>query len=60
MSKLNRKYLYNFFYITQFLNNVQRRGGRIGVFPVSEGSWQDIGQRDDYIKLLSNYFMPNL
>jgi len=50
----------NFFHITQLINNIQKRRGRIGVFPVSEGSWQDIGQRDDYIKLLSNYFRLNL
>ena len=36
-----------FYYITQLINNVKNRKGNIGVFPVSEGSWKDIGSWDE-------------
>ncbi|WP_300438036.1 hypothetical protein [Christiangramia sp.] len=26
------------------------RNGKVGIFPVSEGSWMDIGQWDEYNK----------
>lgn len=32
-----------FFHITQLIENVNAREGRVGVFPVSEKSWKDIG-----------------
>jgi hypothetical protein len=28
------------------------RKGNIGVFPVSEKSWKDVGEWDNYIKLI--------
>jgi dTDP-glucose pyrophosphorylase len=37
-----------FFHITQLINNVNARGGRVGVFPVSEKSWKDIGNWEEY------------
>jgi dTDP-glucose pyrophosphorylase len=33
-----------FFHITQLIELVKKRKGRIGVFPVSEKSWKDIGE----------------
>lgn len=38
-----------FFHITELIDNVRKRGGRIGVFPISEKSWLDIGQWPEYI-----------
>ncbi|MCD4669830.1 MAG: NTP transferase domain-containing protein [Actinomycetia bacterium] len=38
------------FHITQLIENVNTRGGKVGVFPVSEQSWKDIGEWDAYIK----------
>ncbi len=32
-----------FFHITQLIEKVNERGGNVGVFPVSEKSWKDIG-----------------
>lgn len=32
-----------FFHITQLIEKIHIRGDNIGVFPVSQGSWQDIG-----------------
>lgn len=39
-----------FFHITTLIEQVMTRGGKVGVFPVSEGSWMDIGQWDEYNK----------
>lgn len=33
----------SFFHITELIKRVQDRGGKVGVFPVSEKSWSDIG-----------------
>ncbi len=38
-----------FFHITDLIEKVQKRDGRVGVFPVSENSWKDIGDWDLYI-----------
>ena len=40
----------DFFHITHLIEKVQKRGGKVGVFPVSEGSWKDIGEWNEYIK----------
>jgi dTDP-glucose pyrophosphorylase len=39
-----------FFHITQLIDKVRKRKGNIGVFPVSEKSWKDIGDWNLYIK----------
>jgi dTDP-glucose pyrophosphorylase len=39
-----------FFHITDLIAKVKDRGGRIGVFPVSEKSWVDIGEWPEYVK----------
>ena len=41
-----------FFHITQLIELVKNRKGRIGVFPVSQKSWKDIGEAH----LLKQYF----
>ncbi len=38
-----------FFHITQLIENVSKRGGHVGVFPVSEKSWRDIGDWDLFL-----------
>lgn len=38
-----------FFHITQLIEKVKKRDGTIGVFPVSEKSWIDIGDWKKYI-----------
>ncbi len=40
-----------FFHITHLIENIQKRKGKVGVFPVSEGSWTDIGEMESYLKL---------
>lgn len=41
-----------FFHITQLMENVQSRGGRVGCFPVSEQSWKDMGEWPEYLKMI--------
>ncbi len=33
-----------FFHITELINNYIKKGEKIGVYPISEGSWLDMGQ----------------
>ena len=39
-----------FFHITTLMEKIMERKGKVGVFPVSEGSWMDVGQWDEYNK----------
>lgn len=41
-----------FFHITQLIEQVRGRGGRVGCFPVSEGSWKDMGDWDEYLGMV--------
>ena len=41
------------FHITDLIECVQNNGGTIGVFPISEKSWEDIGDWDEYRKTLN-------
>lgn len=42
-----------FYNMTDLIDGIVARGGRVGVFPVSEGSWTDIGNWNDYKRLIS-------
>jgi len=44
---LNEIPVNEFYYITQLIDKVRNREGHIGVFPVSEGSWKDIGSWEE-------------
>lgn len=39
----------SFFHITHLIENVSLRNGNVGVFPVSEKSWIDIGNWEEYL-----------
>jgi dTDP-glucose pyrophosphorylase len=41
-----------FFHITELIENCRSKGLNVGVFPVSEKSWKDIGEWDQYIENL--------
>ena len=41
-----------FFHITQLMEKVQARGGRVGCFPVSEHSWRDMGEWPEYLRMI--------
>lgn len=40
-----------FFHITHLIEKVIKRNGRVGVFPISEKSWTDIGTWQQYLNL---------
>ena len=42
-----------FFHITHLIDNIKKRGGRVGVFPISEKSWKDIGEMHEYLSLIN-------
>lgn len=41
-----------FFHVTDLIRSIQAKGGKIGVFPVGEQSWADIGVWAEYKKTL--------
>lgn len=41
-----------FFHLTHLIEKVKNRGGKVGVFPISEKSWVDIGEWQFYSKIL--------
>jgi dTDP-glucose pyrophosphorylase len=42
------------FHITDLVEGIRQRNGRVGVFPVSEGAWTDIGTWSEYIKAIEH------
>lgn len=42
-----------FFHITQLMERIKARGGRVGCFPVSEHAWKDMGEWDEYLKMIN-------
>ena len=50
-----------FYHITDLINQIKDRNGKVGVFPVSEKSWMDIGVWEEYDKtqqLFKERFSP--
>lgn len=41
-----------FFHLTHLIDVMKKSGGKVGVFPVPENSWQDIGNWEDYNKAI--------
>lgn len=39
-----------FFHITTLIQRILNRNGKVGCFPVSEHSWRDIGEWNEYLK----------
>ena len=42
----------SFYHVTDLIEKIIARGGRVGVFPVSENAWLDIGEWKEYDKSL--------
>ena len=38
------------FHITTLIEKINKRNGKVGVFPVSEKSWKDVGEWDEYVR----------
>jgi len=41
-----------FFHITHLMEKIQQLGGRVACFPVSEHSWRDIGEWNEYLRMI--------
>lgn len=41
------------FHITDLIEKIKNKGGKVGCFPVSEKSWTDIGEWNGYLKLIN-------
>lgn len=46
-----------FFHITHLIEKVKERRGKVGVFPVSEKSWRDIGEWSEYLSLINRDYI---
>ena len=44
-----------YFDMTDLINKSQAKGMKVGVFPVSEKSWSDIGQWEEYSNTMKNF-----
>jgi dTDP-glucose pyrophosphorylase len=44
-----------FYHITQLIEDIKRVGKRIGVFPISENSWIDVGEWEKYKQSLERF-----
>ena len=42
-----------YYHITNLMEVIQQQGGRIGCFPVSEHAWKDMGEWNDYLKMIN-------
>ena len=40
------------YHITNLMEKVKARGGRVGCFPVSEHAWRDMGEWPEYLKMI--------
>jgi dTDP-glucose pyrophosphorylase len=41
-----------FFHITHLIEKIKLQKGKVGVYPVSDNSWTDIGEMDSYLNIL--------
>lgn len=41
-----------FFHITHLMEKLQLQGRRVGVYPISQNDWMDMGDWDEYLKLV--------
>lgn len=44
-----------FFHITHLMEKIKARNGRVGCFPVSENAWKDMGEWNEYLKMINVY-----
>ena len=42
-----------FFHITHLIEKIMKNGSKVGCFPVSEKSWTDIGDWNEYLKIIN-------
>lgn len=44
-----------FYHITFLIEKLMKEGRRVGVYPINEGSWIDVGNWEEYLKYVRNY-----
>lgn len=44
-----------FYHITYLIEKLMKKGCRVGVYPIADGSWIDIGNWNEYLKYINNY-----
>jgi dTDP-glucose pyrophosphorylase len=44
-----------FYHITDLIDKIKKKGGKVGVFPVSEKAWFDIGEWNEYQQTLKSF-----
>lgn len=42
-----------FYHITYLIEKLMKEGRRVGVYPINEGSWIDVGNWDEYLKFVN-------
>jgi len=42
-----------FFHITDLIEEIRARKGKVGVFPINNNSWKDIGEWEEYLKIIN-------
>lgn len=42
-----------FYHITSLIEKLMKEGRRVGVYPINEGSWIDVGNWDEYLKFVN-------
>lgn len=42
----------DFFHITHLMEKLKQEGRRVGVYPISQNDWTDMGDWDEYLKLI--------
>lgn len=43
-----------FYHITFLIEKLMKEGRRVGVYPINEGSWTDVGNWDEYMKFVKD------
>lgn len=43
----------DFFHITHLMEKLKAQGRRVGVYPISQNDWMDMGDWDEYLKLVN-------
>jgi dTDP-glucose pyrophosphorylase len=41
-----------FYHITHLIENAKNQGKKVGVFPIDDDAWIDVGQWAEYIKVV--------
>lgn len=44
-----------FYHITFLIEKLMKESRRVGVYPINEGSWTDVGNWEEYLKYVRNY-----